>query len=188
MECEFDRVKRFWGITRRGAGKGITKMRDENCCFRLLRERRRCFFAVPALLSRCYLPRLSGESTIQIRALAETAGENARYQRHVGCSSPLAPAKNPRISAASPPRLLQIPLHLQQNGHRPPGPTRRHYRAQRSSVWLQIRCKCSQTPLASPHEAGNRCQPPACDLAPAWSVARWKHANQRDALDQGRPG
>jgi hypothetical protein len=171
------------------ADKEVVKLPAENCYFRLLGQASPLFFRC----SRAVIPLLSaavfrGKSHSD-QSVTENSGRNPRYQRHVGCSSPLASAKNPRISAASPPRFAANPLHLQQNGHRPPGPTRRHYRDQhRFSLAANPLQMQPDAPFASPHEAGNRCQPPACDLAPAWSVARWKHANQRDALDQGRPG
>ena len=107
-------------------------MRNENCGSVIPAAAAPCFFPVPALLFPCYSAPVFARKALQIRALAEKMGENARYQAKL-----LFPPSALRLKTADfrglSPRLLQI------------------------------RCICSQTPIASPPEAGDGFQPAACD-------------------------
>jgi hypothetical protein len=160
------RVDRFCGVTRRGAGKGIRR------CAMIIadsayQERPAAVFSLfprcySAVICRCF----SGGKAIHIRALAETAGENAQYQRQVGCSSPAPPAKNPRISAASPPRFAAKSAAF---AAKRPSPAGRNPPAPSGPAQAQSGCK-SATNAARRRshrrlKAEDRCQPMASNAA-----------------------
>ena len=132
-------------------------MHDENCGFRLSGGTRPCFFPVPALLFPCYLAPVFARKAIQIRALPEKAGEKTPNIRRNLPFPPAALRPKAADCGGLSARFAANPLHLQQNGHRPPANRRPlpHNRAGAGSVWLQIRCKCSQTLIASRARPGS---------------------------------
>jgi hypothetical protein len=113
------------------------------------------FFRCSRAVSRCYLGLFFGRKAIRIRALRETAGENTRLSAGRLLLFPGLPAKNARIAAASSP-FAANPLHLQQNGHRPPGPTRRHNRDQRRFTLAANPLQMQPDPSHRRPKAGDR--------------------------------
>jgi hypothetical protein len=95
-------------------------MHDENCGFRLSGGTRPCFFPVPALLFPCYLAPVFARKAFQIRALPEKAGEKTpNIRRNLPFPPSALRPKTAEFRGLSA-RFAANPLHLQQNGHRPP--------------------------------------------------------------------
>jgi hypothetical protein len=120
----------------------VAEMWDDNCC-RISAACRRCFCRCSLLLSRCYLLRFFPRKARHVRALAERASENARYQRRLCCSGRKRLGQRPRLSVGSPARFAANPLQMQQNpATRPAEPLGR-------AGWGSQRCAIGGTPAVS---------------------------------------
>ena len=121
-------------------------MRDDNYHLALSARGVSLFFRCSALLSRCYRPRFSRRRAVHIRVLAERASENAGYQRRACCSGPRhfgqRAADVRGVAAAVCCKSAAHAAKKAATGRRAIGPGA-------VSLWLQIRCKCSQTAPAT---------------------------------------
>ena len=132
--------------TRGHRAKVLPKCETIITTLRCRREACRCFSAVPRCYPAVIGPRFSGRKAMYVSVLAESTRENAGYQRRVCCSGPRHFGQRAADFRGVAAAVCCKSAAFAAKGGRPPG---RAIGIGAVSLWLQIRCKCSQTAPAT---------------------------------------